>query len=453
VSRWLLENCDLIATFDDDEHEIAGGDLLVDGSTIEAVGPDLSPVGCDRVIDGAGLVVLPGLVNAHQHLYQGAARAIPELERSLIAPWLGSLGAIFKKWWQAGRFGPEHVEAIAAAVLCESLLGGVTTVADQHYFHPAGVTQPYVESTIAAAAAIGVRLHACRGTLTLGPDPDLVQSVDEVLRHSAALIAAHHDPDPGARVRVALAPCGIHVDELSLFDELAALARDHPGVRLHTHLYEKVDAEAARERYGRTPWELLVEHAWAGPDTWLAHVVDPPREEIAEMAAVGVSVAHLIAPDLRMGWGCAPVRAFLDEGVTLGFGTTGSASNDGANLLGDLRIAGLAHRGTEPNNPDRWPSARELLRMATRGSASCLGRGDLGVLAPGLQADVAGWDMRNIDRVGVHDPLGGLLLTGLSTRAAFVAVGGDIVVEKGVPVLDIEAIAAHARECVPALAT
>jgi 8-oxoguanine deaminase len=452
VSRWLLQHCDLVATFDDESRELAGGDVLVDGTTIESVGHELPAGGCDRVVDGAGLVVLPGLVNAHQHLYQGATRAIPALERALIGPWLGGLGAIFKGWWQAGRFEPAHVEAIAAAVLCESLLGGVTTSADQHYFHPAGPTRPYVESTIEAATHVGVRLHACRGSLTLGPDPDVVQSIDEVVRHCAALIGAHHDPAPDARVRVALAPCGVHVDELALFDELAALAADHAGVRLHTHLYEKVDAVAARERYGRTPWELLAEHGWAQPRTWLAHAVDPPPAEIAEFADAGVAVAHLIAPDLRMGWGCAPVRAYLDAGVTLGFGTTGSASNDGANLLGDLRIAALAHRSTEPDDPDRWPSARELLRMATRGSALCLGRPELGAIAPGLQADLAAWDMRAVDRVGVHDPLAGLVLTGLSARAAFVAVGGEILVENGEPTrLDVDAIAARARAAIPDL--
>jgi cytosine/adenosine deaminase-related metal-dependent hydrolase len=452
TKRWLLRGCDLVATFDDSDTEIEGGDVLVDDDVIVAVGTGLTDDGCTRVIDGAGLVALPGLVNAHQHLYQGALRAIPQLERSPIDDWLRSLGAIVKSWWAAGRFEPEHVGAIATAVLTESLLGGVTTVADQHYFHPAGTTRPYVEATVAAAAHVGVRLHACRGTLTLGPDRDVVQSVDEVVRHCAALVADCHDPAPGARVRVAFAPCGVHVDELALFDELAALAADHDGVRLHTHLYEKVDTDAARERYGTTPWQLLVAHGWAQPRTWLAHVVDPPEHEIAEMAEAGVGVAHVIAPDLRMGWGLAPVRAYLDAGVALGFGTTGSASNDGANLLGDLRLAALAHRSTDPEHPERWPSVRELLRMATAGSAACLGRDDIGVLTAGRRADLSAWDLRGVDRVGVHDPLAGLLLTGLSTRASFVAVGGEILVEKGRPtLLDVDAIAARARECVPTL--
>ena len=450
--RWLLQGCDLVATFDDEGRELAAADVLVDEDLIVEIGAGLDREGCDRVIDGAGLVVLPGLINAHQHLYQGATRAITSLERALIGPWLAGLGATFKDWWRRGLFEPEHVEAIAAAVLTESLLGGVTTVADQHYFHPAGPTRPYVEATIIAARAIGVRLHACRGTLTLGPDAEVVQTVDEVVRHCAALIAEYHDPAPGAMTRIALAPCGVHVDELEVFDEFAALAADHEHVRLHTHLYEKVDADAAQQRYGRTPWELLVAHGWAQPRTWLAHVVDPPAPEIAEIADAGVSVAHLIAPDLRMGWGLAPLRAYLDAGVVVGFGTTGSASNDGADLLGDLRIAALAHRSTDPDNPARWPTARELLRMATRGSAACLGREDVGVLAPGRRADLAAWDLRRVDRIGVHDPLVGLVLTGLSSQAAFVAVDGEILVEHEITTtLDVDAIAARARAAVPSL--
>lgn len=144
-------------------------------------------------------------------------------------------------------------------------------------------------------------------------------------------------------------------------------------------------------------------------------------------------------------WGAAPVRAMLDAGVTVGFGTTGSSSNDGADMLGDLRLACLVHRGDA--DPERWLSARELLAMATRGSAACLGRDDLGVLRPGAQCDIAAWDLRTVDRVGVHDPLAGLLLTGLSSTAALVAVAGEVVVDGGQPVrLDPAAVAARAHE-------
>jgi len=451
--RTVVRNLQHLATFDADGTEAAGVDVVIDGRTIAGIGPDLADrvPKVDRIVDGTGLVALPGLVNAHQHLYQGATRAIPGMERVLIGPWLARLGATVGSWYQAGAFGPDVVKAVAKAVLTESLLGGQTTVADQHYFHPAGATLPYIEATIEAAEEVGIRLHACRGSLTMGADPAVVQDVDEVVRHCAELIDTHHDPAPLARTRVALAPCGVHADRPELFDELAALAADHDGVRLHTHLYEKVDTEACQRLYGLTPWEFLAEHGWAGPQTWIAHVVDPPAAEIAAFAEAGVAVAHLVAPDLRMGWGLAPLRAFLDAGVTVGFGTTGSASNDGADLFGDLRLAALAHRSTDPDDPGRWPTARELLHMATAGSAACLGRDDLGVLRPGMAADLVAWDLRTVDRVGVHDPVAGLLMTGLSSAASLVIVDGEVLVERGRPTrLDPDAIAAEAHEALAA---
>ncbi|MFN8028286.1 MAG: amidohydrolase family protein [Acidimicrobiia bacterium] len=457
--RTVVRDIEHLCTFDDTAPgsagtEIRGAQVSVVDGVIEQVAPAGTPPPgpVDVTVDGTGLVVIPGLVNAHQHLYQGACRAVPHLERALIGPWLGGLGALVKGWHTDGRFEPDAVQAISAAVLTESLLGGVTTVADQHYFFPAGPSLPYVEAKVAAASEVGVRIHACRGSITMGPDPDVTQRVDEVVAHSAALIDAVHDPSPGARVRVALAPCGPHVDALELFDELAALAADHEAVRLHTHLYEHVDTDACRERYGKTPWQILQEHGWAQDRTWIAHVVDVPHHEIPEMAAAGVAVAHLIAPDLRMGWGLAPLRQFLDAGCTVGFGTTGSASNDGANVLGDLRLAALAHRSADPDHPTRWPTARELLYAATRGSAACLGRDDLGAIAPGMRADLAGWDLRTVDRVGVHDPVAGLLLTGLSSRASLVMVEGEVLVERGAPTrIDELHIAARARAAVPPL--
>jgi cytosine/adenosine deaminase-related metal-dependent hydrolase len=451
VTKLLVRAADWCATFDDDDTELAHADVLVEGGVISAVGVDLE-VDADRVVDARGLLLLPGLINSHQHLYQGAFRAIPHLERALIGPWLAGLGALVKGWWRDGRFEPDAVGAISAAVLTESLLGGVTTVADQHYFFPAGQSLDYVEATVAAAREVGVRLHACRGSITEGPDPDVTQSVDEVVHHCEGLITALHDAAPSSRTRVALAPCGPHVDRPELFDEFAALAADHDAVRLHTHLYEHVDDEVCRARHGCTPWELLAAHGWAQERTWLAHVVNPPPSEVPEMAAAGVGISHLIAPDLRMGWGAAPVRSYLDAGCTVGFGTTGSASNDGSDLLGDLRLALLAHRSSDPDDSERWLTARELLRAATRGSAACLGRPELGRIAVGARADLAAWDMTTVDRVGVHDSVAGLLLTGLSSHASLVVIEGEVLVERGTPTqLDVAAVGARARAAVPPL--
>lgn len=436
MTNLMLRNIAHLATFDDADRELRNVDVQCVDGWITAIGVGLDVPNGTEVIDASELVALPGLINAHQHLYQVGLRAIPELERALIGPWLGGLGARCVGWWESGRLGPELIGALAACGLAESLLGGVTTTADQHYLHPAGPTQPLIEATIEAARRVGSRLHAGRGTLTLGreqggsADPRLVQDHREVLRHAGALIEEFHDPRRGAQIRVDLSPCGVHVDGPDLFEAFAGLAELYSGVRMHTHLYEVVDTAFAREHYGITPWEFLIRHGWAHDATWLAHVVDIPHEEIPQLAAAGVSVAHLPAPDLRMGWGCAPLREFLDAGVNVGFGTTGSASNDGANLLGDLRLAAFVHRSGEPD-PDRWPTARELLGMATRGSAGCLGRLELGRIEVGAAADISCWDLGTVDRVGQHDPLIGLVLAGLSDRAHTVVCGGEIVVRNG----------------------
>jgi cytosine/adenosine deaminase-related metal-dependent hydrolase len=453
--KTLLRNLARVVTCDEAGTELVDADVLINGPAIDSVGRGISDRDVDRVIDGRGLLALPGLVNAHQHLYQGALRALPELERVLMDGWLAGVGARSLELWRAGRFGAPQVKAVARALLVESLLGGVTTTADQHYFFPGDDPEPYVEATIAAAEEVGVRLHAARGTITLGrsnggaADDTLVESVDAILAHCQQLIERHHDPKPFAKVRVALAPCGVHVDLPELFESFADLAADHEGVRLHTHLYERIDTSACIARYGITPWEFLKRHGWASDQVWVAHGNDPPLEEIPEFAQAGVGLAHLIAPDLRLGWGLAPVREYLDNGVTLGFGTTGSASNDGSNVMGDLRLAMLAHRSAHPTEPEKWPTARELIRMATAGSAACLGRPDLGAIASGRAADIACWDLTTVDRFGLHDPVAGVLLAGLSDAATLVIVNGEVLVEAGrLTKLDADEVARTARSAV-----
>lgn len=454
VADLLLREIAHLVTFDADDRELQGVDLRISGGRIAEIGR-LPPKADEEVLDASGMLVLPGMVNAHQHLYQVGLRCIAELERVTLEPWLSGLGRLCMQWWREGHFTPESVAALARAGMVESLLCGVTTIADQHYFFPGGVTAPYIEATIEAATEVGIRLHAGRGTMTMGlseggmaPD-ETCQTIDEVVRHSLELIGEYHDPDPLARIRIHLAPCGPHVDRPELYAVFAELAAEHPGVGLHTHLYEQIDTEFCRRRYGMTPWQLIGESGWHRDATWLAHMVDAPHAEVADYAAAGVGLVHLIAPDLRMGFGLASVREWLEAGCTVGFGTTGSASNDGCNQLGDLRVAALAHR-LGSAEPDRWLSVRELLAMATRGSARCLERAALGVLEPGAAADLAAWDIMSVDRVGVHDPVAGLLMTGLSDRAQLVTVAGEVVVRDGHCVsADEETVAADARAALP----
>lgn len=451
----LIRNIGHLVTFDASDRELEGADLLVSGSRIAAVGYDLDVDDSVEIIDGRGLLVLPGLINGHQHLYQVGLRSFVELERAPIHPWLSALHVKTLYLWRQGHYTPDTVGAVARAGMVESLLGGVTTVADQHYVFVDGNTEPFIEKMIEGAVETGIRLHAGRGSMTKGKRhggvvPDIAcQTIDEVLRHSQVLIDQYHDPDPLARIRIDLAPCGVHTDEPEMYREFARLAADHPQVGLHTHLYEVIDTQFCVDTYSVTPWHFLMENGWSQDKVWLAHMVDPPHDEIPEFAEAGVGIVHLIAPDLRMGWGLAPLRKYLDAGCKVGFGTTGSASNDGCNQLGDIRVAALAHRDMHIS-PQQWPSARELLGLATRGSAACLGRHELGAIEPGKAADIAAWDMTTVDRVGVHDAVIGLVLGGLSDRASLVMVGGEIVVRDGhCTTVDEKAIADAAREAYP----
>lgn len=432
----LLKGIAHLVTFDDEDHEFEDVDMLLGDGVVVAIGNHIHPPPNAEVVDASDLLVLPGLVNGHQHLYQVGFRAFPELERVDMGGWLAGLHGRTLDAWKTAQFTPESVGLVATAGMVESLLSGVTTIADQHYIFPGGGSDPYVESIIAGAIEVGVRLHAGRGSMTLGRAhggsvaDEVCQDMSDVLDHAQGLIENHHDSDPLARIRIDLAPCGLHVDRLELYREFADLAAANPGVGLHTHAYQEYDTSFCLEKYKMTPWQLLGEVGWQRPGVWLAHMVDAPHHEIDEFAAAGVGIVHVPAPDLRLGWGLAPIRAYITAGCTVGFGTTGSASNDGCNQLGDIRLAALAHRTTD-RDPTLWPSIRELLRLATRGSADCLGRPALGRLTPGSAADVAAWSLSSIDRVGVHDPVAGLVLTGISDRCELVVVAGKIVVRNG----------------------
>ena len=303
--RTVLKNLSYIATFDDQDVELGDADIAIDGPRIDRIGRDLPTHNADRVIDGSGLLATPGLVNAHQHLYQASLRTIPRLERSGMPAFLAVQNTVALDRWRAGQLGAREQRAIARAALTDSVLGGITTVADQHLFFPGEQPEPYVEQTIAAAGEVGVRLHACRGTITFSRaqggrvSDEQAEPIEDIVGHCRELIAEFHDPEPFAMVRVALAPSGVISDI-------------------------------------------------------------PPL-------------------------------------------------------------------------------------------AACLGRDDLGVLAPGKAADIACWDLTGVDRIGINDPVAALLFTGLSQTARLVFVNGQIVVEGGLLArLDPAEVARQARDRIPA---
>ncbi len=417
----LIKNADVIVTMDDAGTEVFHGDILVRNGVIAAVGNGLAPA--KNQIDAANCVITPGLVNTHHHLYQSLTRAVPGGQDALLFGWLQTLYPIW------GRFGPEEMRISTLTGLAELALSGCTMTSDHLYLYPNGSR---LDDTIDAARQIGMRFHATRGSMSIGqsagglPPDSLVEREDDILRDSIRVIDTFHDPSEGAMLRIGLAPCSPFSVSRELMRDTALLARDK-GVMLHTHLAENdEDIAYSQAQFGCRPGQYAQDLGWTGDDVWHAHCVKLDCSEIDLFARTGTGVAHCPCSNCRLGSGIAPVRAMRDGGVKVGLGVDGSASNDAANLIAEARQTMLLQR---VQNGANAMSAREALRIATRGGAEVLGRDDCGQIAVGKRADIAIWDVSGIESAGSWDAAA-LLLAG-PTRVRDLLVDGRRIVSDG----------------------
>ncbi len=447
MSDVLIGPCEVIATMDDAGTELPGGSVLVRDGEIAWVGTGEPPgwahgvsrmrAGAARV-DGRGTVALPGLVNTHHHLYQALTRVRAQ-DRELF-DWLR---ALYPVW--AG-LDEEWERAAARVALAELVLSGCTATMDHHYLFPAAGLE-MLAAAVDAARELGVRFHLSRGSMDRGaasgglPPDQVVQDADLILAETEEAVRRFHDPRPGAMVRVAVAPCSPFSVTGRLMRESAALAR-RLGVRLHTHIAETADETAyCREQYGCRPLELLDHLGWLGPDVWLAHCVHLDSGDIARLARTGAAVAWCPGSNLRLGSGIAPVGLLREAGVPVGIAVDGSASNDAGHLLAEARLGMLVARAgnTAPaasRRPGRPPegrllSARDAIRIATRGGAACLGRDDIGSLEAGKRGDVALFPVDGVAFAGAEADLVAAVLHCAPQRVRHLVVDGRVVVRDG----------------------
>jgi cytosine/adenosine deaminase-related metal-dependent hydrolase len=425
-----------IVTMDDAGTELQDGWILLEGGLVAAVGSGEEPEADER-IDLAGAVASPALVNTHHHLYQTLTRA--RAPQGTLFEWLVEL---YPTW---ARLDADAEYAAARTGLAELALSGCGTVFDHHYVFPHG-RDWIVEAEVQAARELGVRIVASRGSMDLGesdgglPPDSVVEPLEAILADTQRL-AALHEPGPGARVQIAVAPCSPFSVTRALMTESAALAREL-GLGLHTHLAETVEEEAfCRERFGCSPVEYLESLGWLAPDVWCAHCVHLSDPEIGRFGATGTGVAHCPTSNLRLGAGIAPVRRLLDASVRVGLGVDGSASNERGDLFLEVKQALLVARAV--GGPAALTS-REALRLGTRGGAAVLGRDDIGELSPGKCADVAVWRTDGLELGGAADPVDGLVFSG-PHRVDRLYVGGDLVVRGGALVRADEAEIARAH--------
>jgi cytosine/adenosine deaminase-related metal-dependent hydrolase len=408
-----------VVTMDDSGTELERGWILAEDGIVREVGDGERPE-ADEVEDLGGAVVTPGLINTHHHLWQNLTRA-----RAQQANLFGWLKELYPVW--AG-IDDEAEYAAARCGLAELALAGCTTVFDHHYLFPPGVGG-LLEAEIIAARELGVRIVASRGSMDLGetdgglPPDAIVERRDDVL---AATETAAGLAD-GAAVEIAVAPCSPFSVTRGLMQESAELAR-RLGLRLHTHLAETVEEEEyCQELYGCTPVEYLEQLGWLAEDVWCAHCVHLSADDVATFGQHDVGVAHCPSSNMRLGAGIAPVRDLLDAGVRVGLGVDGSASNERGDLFMEVKQSLLVARAR--GGPEAL-TARDALRLGTRGSAAVLGRDDLGQLAPGKRADLAVWRTDTLALGGAEDPVAGLVFSG-PHRADRLYVGGEAVVRDG----------------------
>ncbi|MBP8277365.1 MAG: 8-oxoguanine deaminase, partial [Propionivibrio sp.] len=332
--------------------------------------------------------------------------------------------------------------------MAELILSGCTTSSDHLYLYPNGSR---LDDSIEAAATIGMRFHAARGSMSVGesqgglPPDRLVEDEKAILADTQRLIETWHDPARHAMLRIVVAPCSPFSVSRDLMREAAELARAF-NVSLHTHLAENDnDIAYSREKFAMTPAEYAESLGWVGPDVWHAHCVKLDTAGIDLFARTGTGVAHCPGSNMRLASGIAPIPAMREAGVPVGIAVDGSASNDSGHLLGETRQAMLLARvGHGP----AAMSARQALELATLGGAKVLGRDDIGALAPGMSADVVAFQTGGLDLAGaaVHDPVASLIFcTQQNVRHSI--INGKPVVSDGIllPVELQPLIAQHNR--------
>lgn len=396
--------------------------IVIKGQEIvELVGAGKAPLSqIDEVYDASESVVLPGLINTHHHFYQTLTRAYPEALNKELFPWLKSL---YKVW---AHIQPEMLAVSTELALSELLLSGCTTASDHHYLFPSQLENA-IDIQVEQAQKLGMRVVLTRGSMSLGekdgglPPQSVVQTKEQILDDSERLIKSYHNTDEGAMTQIALAPCSPFSVTTELMQDTAELAEQY-DVRLHTHLAETIDEENfCLKKFGLRTVDYLESVGWLSERTWLAHGIHFNPEEIQKLGKSGVGICHCPSSNMMLASGICRSLELEEAGCTVGLGVDGSASNDGSNMIAELRQGMYLQRL-------RYGASKithnHVYEWASKGSAKLLGRNDIGEIEIGKQADLALFKLDELRFSGSHDPLAALLLCG-AQRADRVMVAGQ----------------------------
>ncbi|MEM7280939.1 MAG: 8-oxoguanine deaminase [Pseudomonadota bacterium] len=432
-----------------------GNSEAVSGFVIEDnVISELIPVGgepgvsVDEVFDASGLVITPGLINCHHHFYQTLTRAFPSALNKELFPWLV---ALYPVW--AG-LDEEAVEVSTELALAELMLSGCTLASDHHYLFTDATSQA-IDIQVSVANRLGVRVVLTRGSMSLGksagglPPDSVVQDSDTILEESERLIGLFHQADKYAMTQIAVAPCSPFSVTDDLMRDSAALARKHK-VLLHTHLAETEDENAfCLDRVGKRPLAYLQDLDWVSDDVWFAHGIHFDDAEVATLGNAGVAICHCPSSNMLLASGICRTKELEEAGCAIGLGVDGSASNDGSNMMQEVRQAFLLQR-------IRYGAAQvsheDALRWGTKGGASLFKRPELGSIAKGQAADLAFFDLDELRFSGSGDPIAALVLCGAHRVRHLMVAGEWRVKDFEIPGLDLSLLKSRHRQAASRLA-
>ncbi len=439
--KYLFKNISHLATFGP-QKEITNAFVAVEENVITYVGKEAPEGEFDRTVDCSNMIMLPGFVNTHHHLYQSLTRNVRKVQNSKLFDWLVNLYEIWK------NLDEEASYVSAAVAAAEMALSGVTTTSDMLYLYPEGKNSIFDEE-IKGVSHVGLRFHPTRGAMSMSkkdgglPPDSVVQTEDEILSEYERVISKYHDRSKYAMTRVALAPCSPFSVTEKLMIETREMAEEK-DVLLHTHLSETKDEdEFCVEKFGLRPVDYMDKLGWLNPRVWFAHLVQLKDEEIEKLKKHDVGVAHCPSSNMRLGSGIAPITKM--KGMRISLGVDGSASNDTGNMILEARNAMLLQRvkyGADALTP------REALEFATLGGAKVLRMDDyIGSIEVGKAADLIMFDMNKLEFAGgLDDPVGAILMCD-AKKVDFNMINGKIIVEDGkLLVEDIEKLIERQNE-------
>lgn len=441
----FIKNIKALITCDENDNLFENVNLYIEDGVIKYIGNDAYEA--NKVIDGKDMYVYPGLVNSHHHLFQTFTRNLPQVQNMELFDWLTTLYEIWK------GVVSESVRYSSLVGMGELMKYGCTTCFDHHYLFPQNAEETLIDEQFNSAKELGIRFHASRGSMDLSkkdgglPPDSVVQRMDRVLYDSERVIKKYHDSNEFSMRQVALAPCAPFNVTAELMKESAALARKY-NVRLHTHLAETRDEEKyTLERFNMRPLEYMDTLNWVGSDVWYAHGIHFNTEELKVLAKTQTGVAHCPISNMKLSSGIARIPEMISLDVPVGLAVDGSASNDGSNLLEELRVCYLLHRSNWSN---KAPTGYDILKLATKGSARVLGRKDLGELSVGKAADLFMINSNRIEFIGAeYDPKSILGTLGFKSPVDYTIIAGKVVVKDGKLItIDEEKTVFEARKAV-----